>query len=376
MTDSDRIHHAFAPGRVNLIGDHTDYLGGVALPMTLQLGVTIHATWAPEWDLSTDLVDADGPRASLRCPAHPNLDRLGPAVPEWGRYVLGVAQELTEAGMIPRGRCLHGRISSDLPAGSGLSSSAAIELATAAALGAVVDATGTNMWTGSAARPSALQVARVCQRAEMIAARVPCGLTDQWAIAAGRQGHAMLMDFSSDSIRHIAVPENVAFSVVHSDVVRQLTSGAYAQRRAECEAAETIVGPLNRASLDDVSGIASPTTRNRARHVVSENQRVRRFAQVLSGGGPVDELGQIMNDSHRSLSELFEVSLPRIDALQTALCEVPGVYGARITGAGFGGCLVVVRDPQVRLAERVDQFAVQHGTVWDVESVAGAGIVG
>jgi galactokinase len=152
-------------------------------------------------------------------------------------------------------------------------------------------------------------------------------------------------------------------------------SGEYAARRQECEEAEAILGPLRGAELAALTALPNPRIRARAEHVLTEILRVAEFARLLGQGGALQDLGTVMNESHRSLSQLFEVSLPRIDELQRAVTTIDGVYGARITGAGFGGCLVVLRDPQLRLSQSVEEITVSHGPVWDVAPVAGAGPV-
>jgi galactokinase len=251
------------------------------------------------------------------------VDAPGEVQPPWGRYVAGVVSTLRP----PVG--FRGEVATTLPVGAGLSSSAALEVAVALALG----------FPGSG-----LELALACQAAEQTATGVPCGVMDQLASVAGIDGHALLIDCALLEITPVPVPDSVDIVVVHSGEQRALASTAYAQRRTECERAESIVGPLRRATLEDVATLEDPVLRARARHVVSENQRVRAFATALAGGA-LPECGHLMVESHRSLARDFEVSTERLDALVRHLTEQPGVYGARLTGAGFGGCVVALSEP-------------------------------
>lgn len=256
----------------------------------------------------------------------------------WGRYVEAVA-----AGVRPDSG-LTGRVSSDLPIGAGLSSSASLEVAVALALG----------------HPGPpLDLARACQEAEHRASGVPCGLMDQLVSVAAVQGHALLIDFTDLSVRPVPVPPEAEVVVVHSGEERRLAGSAYADRRRSCEEAAALIGPLRSALPDQVEGIADPLLRARARHVVGENARVRAFAEALAAGD-LERCGGLMLDSHRSLAVDFAVSTPRLDSMVAELSGRPGVYGARLTGAGFGGCVVVLTRPG----------AVREG--WRVRPSAGA----
>jgi galactokinase len=323
---------ATAPGRVNLIGDHTDYMGGLVLPMAVQLGTTITAT-------------RGGDRVELSSAQVPGAVSFGLPVqdattvePSWGRYVAGVAAELGAT------QGLSGTVESDVPLGSGLSSSAALEVAAALALGD--DGTP-------------LEVARRCQLAEQRATGVPCGIMDQLASAAGVEGHALLIDCATLDITPVPVPDQARIWVVHSGQERQLVSSAYADRRAECERAAAVLGPLPAADPADIEALADPVERARARHVRSECDRVRRFARVLATGD-LTTAGQLMRASHDSLRDDFEVSTPVLDELVDELCTHDGVFGARLTGAGFGGCVVALAAPGVELPG------------WQVHAAAGA----
>ena len=311
------VVRATAPGRVNLIGEHTDYAGGLALPMAVHLGTTVEAVRGGR---DVVLRSADEAVAAVV-----PTDVADPAAvePAWARYVAGVVHEVRPA------TGLEGTVATTVPIGAGLSSSAALELAVALAVG----------FTGTR-----LDLARAGQAAEQVASGVPCGLMDQLASACGVEGHALLVDFSTTDVTPVAVPDDLDVVVVHSGQPRRLAGSAYAERRAACEAAAAEVGPLRNATAADVEGLADPVLRRRARHVVAEDARVLAFVEALRADDR-PALGELLVASHRSLAEDFEVSTPALDALVDRLCAVPGVLGARLTGAGFGGCVVAVTEP-------------------------------
>ncbi len=315
---ADALVGAFAPGRVNLIGEHTDYTGGLALPLAIDLGTTVvgRSTNEP----TVVLRSADEPDEA--CVPLDIDDPVG-VTPSWARYVAGIVHELTPA------RGFRGEVTTTVPIGRGLSSSAALELAVALALG--FDGPSTAL-------------AELAQRGEHLASGVPCGLMDQLASASGIDGHALLMDFTDGSVEPVRVPDGVAIVVVHSGERRTLVGSAYADRRASCEAAARAVGPLREASLAAVATIADPVVRRRARHVVTENERVRRVVDALRSGD-IEAVGTLMVESHESLRVDFEVSTTALDALVDRLVATPGVHGARLTGAGFGGCAVALTEP-------------------------------
>jgi galactokinase len=307
---------AFAPGRVNLIGDHTDYTGGWALPMAVEWGTTVTVRTGGD---RVELASADATGTAVVA-----LDVADPSTvqPEWARYVAGVVAVLRPVqGAV-------GTVSTTLPVGAGLSSSAALEVSVALALG----------FDGEP-----LELALACQRAEHLASGVPSGVMDQLASVGGVAGHALLIDCRSLEVTPVEVPPDVDVVVVHSGQARALAGSRYAERRAECEAAMEVVGPLRDASLADLDELDG-VVRRRARHVVTENRRVLDFADRLRAGD-LAAAGRLMRASHESLARDFEVSTPALDALVEELSAVPGVYGARLTGAGFGGCVVALADP-------------------------------
>ncbi len=311
------VVQAHAPGRVNLIGDHTDYTGGLVLPMAIEWGTTVE-------------VDHGGRRVELRSSVEPqpavvDLAVAEPAAvwPPWARYVAGVVAVLRPT------TGATGTVQTSLPVGVGLSSSAALEVAVALALG----------FEGSA-----LELALACQRAEHVASGVPSGVMDQLVSAAGVAGHALLIDCTSLEVTPVVVPAEVEVVVVDSGASRTLAGSAYAERRADCEAAARLIGPLREASLADVATLDDELVRRRARHVVGENERVARFVHCL-GSGDLATAGALMGASHASLRDDMEVSTPVLDRLVTELAGTPGVYGARLTGGGFGGAVVALAEP-------------------------------
>ena len=310
MSTALRVH---APGRVNLIGDHTDHMGGLALPCAIDLGITITGDRADAIDLTSTIDDE-----------RVQIDLHGPSTVAtgWGRYVAAVA------ALVPDALGIRGTIGSDLPVGAGLSSSAALEVATALAL-------------GFAGPP--MDLALLAQRAEHDATGTPTGLLDQLAITHGLDGHALFIDFTTLAVEPVRVPDDLDLVVVHSGQRRSVETSAYAERVAHCEAATALVGPLPGADRDRIEEIADPVLRSRARHVRTECDRVRAAVDALRADD-IDALGELMNASHRSLRDDFEVSTPRLNELVETLVAVPGVHGARLTGAGFGGCVVAVCD--------------------------------
>jgi galactokinase len=326
---------AFAPGRVNLIGDHTDTTGGLVLPMAIDLGTTIELERGGDEVVLTS--------SALPGEARVPLDVADPAAaePAWARYVAGVVAELRPAVG------LRGHVRTTLPVGAGLSSSAALEVAVA---------------VGLAPDQPAVERALACQRAEQRASGVPCGVMDQLASAAGVDGHALLVDCTTLAVTPVPLPAGIEVVVVHSGQARELAGSAYAARRAACEAAEAIVGPLRHAAEDDLLGVHDPVIRRRARHVVRENARVRAAAAALRDGD-VETVGRLLVESHHSLRDDFEVSTPALDAVVDRLVATPGVLGARLTGAGFGGCAVALAEPG----------AVTDG--WTVRASSGAALV-
>lgn len=330
---------ARAPGRVNLLGDHTDTTGGLVLPMAIDRFTELHGTRLPGW---VRLRSEDVP-GEVRFPLHdPGVAHTGPP---WGRYVAAVAAELAPFGPLDG---FDAVVRSTVPVGAGLSSSAALEVAVALAL-----------WPHGHRDPVAL--ADVCRRAEHRASGVPCGIMDQFIGLMGRQDCAVMIDCTTLEHQAVALPADVEV-VVRFVAQRTLAASQYAERTASLAAVETLIGPLRLATLDQVEALDDAVLRRRARHVVTENARVRSGVQALVAGD-IAAFGAAMTASHASLRDDFEVSTPAMDAAVQSWLDRPGVFGARLTGGGFGGCIVAVARPGALGHER---------DTWVVRAVDGA----
>ena len=327
----DRERWFRAPGRVNLIGDHTDYNEGFVLPVAIDLSCVVRAAANDDGVVRLRSESIDG---------EVELDADGRTNPTdvehgWGRYAAGVVATLAERGRPPVG--MDAVISSTIPLGAGLSSSAALEVALGLAL---CDLAGFEL--------PRLDLALACQEAEHVATGVPCGIMDQLTSVAGVHNHALLIDCRSLEIKPIPLPPRLAGLIVHSGMSRALVDSEYAKRRKACEAAAALLGlaALRDATSEQVAD--DP----RARHVVSENARVLEAAAALQEGD-VAALGRLMNASHESLRDDLGVSTPELDVLVEEL-RAAGAVGARLPGAGFGGCVVGLasRDEADRIVEK------------------------
>ena len=310
-----------SPGRVNLIGDHTDYTGGLVFPMAIDRYTTIRGT---RTNASVHLRSQNEPE-----PVKFQLPISSPdkVTSSWGRYVAGVAAEMQN-----RAQGFEGEVACTIPIGAGLSSSAALEVVSALAL-------------GDTSTP--IECAKLCQRAELRSVGVPCGIMDQLTVTSGIRDHALLIDCHELTISPVQLPNDVKI-VVQFITERKLSSSSYAERVAQCNAAEEIIGPLRLANWSSLANITDKTIFHRARHVVSENQRVRDFAAMLRTGD-LKSAGKLMIESHNSLDQDFETSTPQMNAAVAAAISQPGVFGARMTGGGFGGCIVILADATANL---------------------------
>jgi galactokinase len=336
-TGHDAEVAAFAPGRVNLIGEHTDYNEGFVLPAAIDRGVAVAARRLPGDTFTLHALDLDArctfPRGRFeRDPSHP-----------WADYFQGVIWALSGRG-IQVAAC-EAAVTGDLPRGAGLSSSAAYEVATALVLRAL----------GSLAL-SSLDVAKLAREAENGFVGVACGIMDQMASTFGAAGHALLLDCRSLAHQTVEIPAGLAIVVAGSGVHHQLASSEYNRRRAECEEGVRILSSLRAGirSLRDVEpedearffSKLPPVVRKRCRHVVSENARVLETVKALRAGDNPG-LKTLLAASHFSLRDDYEVSCPELDVLVDLALAHPACHGARLTGAGFGGSTVNLVDAGV-----------------------------
>jgi galactokinase len=353
-----------APGRVELLGNHTDYNEGYVLSAAINHGVT--AVGATRGDDSIRLsTDGDLPAVEAGLSALRPLE--GPAA--WANYPLGVVAALRESG-IPVGG-FEARFTSDLPIGAGLSSSAALEVATAMLLRKLFPF-----------ERSPLEIAKLCRHAENHFVGVNCGLLDQVSSVFGRAGHIVFLDCRTETVETVPFPADLALLITHSGVKHALVGGEYNERRAQCfEAARVLGVPMLRdattASLVAARDRMPDTTFRRAAHVVGENERVLGGVDLLrrSDGAA---FGALMFDSHESSRTQFENSAPELDALVALAREIPGVLGSRLSGGGFGGATVsLVRRSQAgavaaTLAERYLATTGNLGRCWVCEPSDGA----
>lgn len=319
---------ARAPGRVNLIGEHTDYNDGFVLPAAISVESRIAAS--PRGDGLIRVIACDFGGATAEWPVCAPF-AANPAEP-WADYIRAMTTAMAERGHALTGADIA--VSGTVPKGAGLSSSASLMVGIGAALAAL---------SGLTIAPA--DMALMAQAGECDHVGVRCGIMDQLASAAGRKGHALMIDCRSRDVQPVALPAGAQILIVHSGVERGLVEGAYNERRAQCEAAAAAIGVaalrdadlamLERAQLD-------PLTTARARHVITENTRVLAAAEALAAGDLVS-MGALMAASHSSMRDDFEITVPRIDALVAELRALIGPEGgARMTGGGFGGAVVAL----------------------------------
>lgn len=365
----NQIRVVRAPGRVNLIGEHTDYNDGLVLPAAISAETWI--VFVPSDDRRVELtLAASGERASF------HLDALGAPRHDWIDYAVGVAWSLGECGVSLRG--LRGLVATTLPLSAGLSSSAALELAAAWAL---CDANAPPL--------EGMALARAAQRAENEYVGVQCGLMDQFASGLGRAGCAMLLDCRSLAYRAVSLPlREHALVAIDSGSPRRLEGSEYNARRAQCEMAVATLAARDQgiralrdvdlAMLDSLANVLDATTLRRCEHVVRENIRVLETVRALEVGD-LTAVGRYFAESHASLRDLYEVSSPALDTLVEIAASVEGVVAARMTGAGFGGSTVnlVRRDAIERLRDTIQaEYPRRTGLeprFYPIEPVDGAG---
>ena len=362
---------AVSPGRVNLIGEHTDYNDGFVLPMAIDRYIAV--AFAPN--------GLDSARVySLDFDSKRELDYSSLSAPggsEWYDYVAGIFWVMRERRIDLPGLDLV--VAGNVPIGAGLSSSAALELATARVATAAAGVT----W-----KPK--DMALLARKAENEYVGVSCGIMDQLTVAAGREGAAVLIDCRSLELSEVSVPAEAVVVVLDTATRRSLAASAYNERRSSCEDAvrvlqesEPSIRALRDADVDDLGSsreYMEKVTFHRALHVVDENRRTVETAEALRSGD-LDRAGHLLNDSHQSLRDLYEVSSRELDIIARLAREHPASWGARMTGAGFGGCAVAL----VR-ADAAEQFTTEveaayrmetdlPGTLYVCRPVAGARIL-
>lgn len=324
-----------APGRVNLIGEHTDYNLGFVLPIALEMSCYVAVAPAEHGKLRMFSRDFDDQFEIA-------TDAIASATPQkkWHDYVVGVAQQLQRAGVSIHSADLW--IASEVPTGAGLSSSAALEVSSALAF-------------LSFDKPiNRLELAQLAQRAESQFVGMPCGIMDQYASVFGQEHSALKIDCRSLTHEDVPLPENVQIIAVNSLVKHELGTSAYRERVAECAAAVKAIQQLDAGirSLRDVSfplferaqETIPPVPRKRARHIITDSQRVIDFA-AASRAQDLNEMGRLFIASHRSMQYDYEITCKEIDFLVDTAIKIPGVYGSRMTGGGFGGCTVSLVAP-------------------------------
>jgi galactokinase len=357
-----------APGRVNLIGEHTDYNLGYVFPIALEMSCYVAIVPAAHGQLRIYSSDWNDEFITL-------AEGIGSATPteRWSDYVVGVASELAHSGVPVTGADLW--IGSNVPAGSGLSSSAALEVSTALAL-----------LGGRPFEPLAL--ARLAQRAESQFVGMPCGIMDQYASVFGQEHSAIQIDCRSLQHEYVPIPDDLRIVAVNSMVKHELGTSAYRERVSECQEAvaalrhaDSSIQSLRDVSLEFFERVQESVPslpRRRARHVISDTQRVLDLA-AASRAGNLHLMGRLFIASHRSMQYDYEISCEEIDFLVDTAIKLPGVYGSRMTGGGFGGCTVNLVAPehadgfQTALTEAYMARYSARPTFYECIPAAGAG---
>ena len=330
--------HFFAPGRVNLIGDHTDYNGGLVFPAALNMGTYLTVKQHDDANLCRFISENDSAEFLIR------KEELSQKRNSWVDYPLGVIKEFTDRGFPVSGLQFHYR--GDLPIGATLSSSASIEMVTAVALNALNDSPFTM-----------LELVQMAQHAENDFVGMNCGIMDQFASGFGKKDCAIALDCNTLEYEHVPLEmRGLKFVIANTNKKRGLVDSAYNQRRSECQQALKILQQhtsvdnlcqLTVSQFDELSSNLSGDVLKRARHAVRENGHVREAITALKRGD-MARFGQLMNASHTSLRDDYEVTCPELDFLAERAQQFPGVLGSRMTGAGFGGCTVtLISDDQV-----------------------------
>jgi galactokinase len=335
------VHVVRAPGRVNLIGEHTDYNDGYVLPMAIEPEIRFVCRTRDDGKVRLASTAFDGQISEFSTIG--KIERARDGEPTWTNYPRGIVAELIDAGIpLPGMDCL---IDNTLPVGGGLSSSAALLVGTGRCLLALAGLDMDNQ-----------RLALLAQKAEHEFALAPVGIMDQTIVASGKPGHAMLLDCRDLSKTFVPLDANeLRVVIVNSMVKHELSGSEYGERRAQCEEAVRFfqkdspqikaLRDVTMQQIDAARGKLSDIVFRRARHVVSEIARTTRYAAML-GNRNYEDAGQLMVQSHNSLRDDYEVSIEELDFLQVEAMKVKGVYGSRMTGGGFGGCIVALTQPR------------------------------
>ncbi len=354
-------HLALAPARVNLLGEHVDYNAGFVLPAAIDRATYIAYSPAESASEHSTLVAADFAEEVSFAPENiaAKTTSDGSSLPEWARYPVGIAWALRKAGQTVR--AINAVFASNVPRGAGLSSSASVEMAF------VIAWQSLGGWF-----LDPMQRALLGQKAENQYVGVNCGIMDQFASACGVANHLLLLDCRSLEWQALPIPPDIAIVIADTSVRRTLTTSGYNERRQACEDAVNILSKdlpgiqaLRDVSVDDFNRFSHQLpglVEKRARHVVEEVERSKRAIPLLQQGN-IQEFGRIMNDCHVSLRDLYEVSIPQLNCMVEIAQSLPGCLGARLTGAGFGGCTVNLVEKSA-----VESFAVELAARYEAQS--------
>lgn len=353
-----------APGRVNLIGEHTDYNDGFVLPMALPFDTVVAVSRAPNG--SRTEIFSEGFGHAVLSPSPPQIDPL-----HWAVYLHGVHDLLNTEGVDPGP--FRATIATDIPAGAGLSSSAALEVAVASAILNLAET-----------ERSPTETAQLCQRVDNQIVGIPSGIMDQMISASAVAKHALLIDCRSLQTQPYPLPKNSVVAIMDTKSRRQLVDSAYSNRRDACVRAASALGleSLREARLSDLERLPTElgTEKRRAHHVITENLRTQQAAQAMSNGD-AETLGALMNASHESLRDDYEVSGPTLDQIVEIARQSPGCFGARLTGGGFAGCAVALVEAdraaefRARVEERYRNEMDLEAEIWLCEPAAGASVM-
>lgn len=371
-------HRARAPGRVNLLGEHVDYNDGFVLPVGIDRATYI--AFGPSGsDISTIMAaDLQAEVTSFTLASvNAHISSDGKPLSSWAKYPAGMAWALANGGLALAG--MNAVFASEVPRGAGLSSSASVEMAFAVAWKAL------GGW-----HITAMELALLGQRAENKYVGVNCGVMDQFASACAEKDRLLLLDCRSLKYRTLPLPQDIAIVIADTTVRHSLTTSAYNNRRSACEEAVRIlkhtlphIMALRDVSVTDFNHLATKLpveVEKRARHVIEEVDRTKRAADLLESGD-MTQFGRLMNECHLSLRDLYEVSCPELDIMVREAQSLKGCYGARLTGAGFGGCTVnlVARDEAkafaLALAENYESETDYRPEVYICEASPGAGLL-